>query len=54
MNESFIESSKVWLANGTVFGVVTLTDIEAVGKVLLIAASLGYTIWKWMQDSKKS
>ena len=33
---------------------ITLTDIEIMFKIGGLAAALGYTLWRWIQEYKKS
>lgn len=47
------DTLKVLIPNGAVIGVVTLTDLEAVLKILLLLASLGYTIWNWCTKARE-
>lgn len=47
------DAAKVWLINGATFGVVTLSDVEMILKIILLCVSIGYTAWRWVRDNKK-
>lgn len=42
----------VWFAT-TIVWIISLTEIEAILKVLAAAIAVGYGLWRWRRDYKK-
>lgn len=43
---------KAWLANGSVLAVVTWAEAEQILKVVLLAVTVAYTIFKFVQAAR--
>jgi hypothetical protein len=48
-----LDLAKIFCVNGTVFGVVTLTDIELFLKITLLVATIVWTLGKAANEWKK-